>query len=143
MKLYKYDPKTHVFETELEYNSAALFGASIPNTTSIAPPPAQAGKVSKWSPSVGTWVQVDKPVEVPTEVSMWKAKFILEVQGYLAQADALISQMSGADGVVAKHKWTHATVVNRKDPLVAGIQVAMGWTDEVVDGMFIAAANLK
>lgn len=138
MNLYHWDKDyMHIHTT---YGAA---NTSIPNTTTIAPPPAQAGKMSKWSPSVGTWVQVDKPVEVPTEVSMWKAKSILEVQGYLSTADSIISQMSGAESVVAKHKWAHATTVSRKDPLVAGIQVAMGWTDEVVDGMFIAAANLK
>ena len=138
MNLYHWDKNyIHVHTT---YNVANV---SIPNTTPIAPPPAQAGKVSKWSPSVGTWVQVDKPVEVPVEVAMWKAKSILDAQGYLTAADSLISQMTGADGVVAKHKWAHATVVSRKDPLVAGIQMTMGWTNEVVDGMFIAAANLK
>ena len=138
MNLYHWDKNyLHVHTT---YN---VSNAAIPNTTSIAPPPAQTGKVSKWSPSVGTWVQVDKPVEVPAEVAMWKAKSILEVQGYLATADTLIAQMSGADGVVSKHKWAHATVLSRKDTLVAGIQTAMGWTDEVVDGMFIAAANLN
>lgn len=138
MTLYHWDINyLHVHTTHNVAN------ASIPNTTTIAPPPAQAGKVSKWSPAVGTWVQVDKPVEVPAEVAMWKVKSILEVQGYLATADTIIAQMSGADGVVSKHKWAHATVVNRKDTLVAGIQTAMGWTDEVVDGMFIAAANLN
>ena len=138
MNLYHWD-KNYMY-AHTTYNVA---NASIPNTTTIAPPPAQAGKMSKWSPSVGTWVQVDKPVEVPVEVAMWKAKSILDAQGYLTVADTLISQMAGADGVVAKHKWAHATVVSRKDPLVAGIQMTMGWTDEVVDGMFIAAANLK
>ena len=138
MNLYHWDKNyIHVHTT---YNVANV---SIPNTTTIAPPPAQAGKVSKWSPTIGTWVQADKPVEVPVEVAMWKAKSILDAQGYLTAADSLISQMTGAEGVVAKHKWAHATVVNRKDPLVAGIQMAMGWTNEVVDGMFIAAANLK
>lgn len=138
MNLYHWDKNYLHVHTTYKVSNAA-----IPNTTSIAPPPAQAGKVSKWSPSVGTWVQVDKPVEVPAEVAMWKAKSILEVQGYLATADTLIAQMTGADSVVAKHKWTHATVVGRKDTLVADIQTAMGWTDEVVDGIFIAAANLK
>ena len=138
MNLYHWD-KNYMY-VHTTYNVA---NASIPNTTPIAPPPAQAGKASKWSPSVGTWVQVDKPVEVPAEVAMWKAKSILDAQGYLATADSLISQMTGAEGVVAKHKWAHATVVSRKDPLVAGIQMTMGWTNEVVDGMFIAAANLK
>ena len=138
MNLYHWD-KNYMY-AHTTYNVA---NASIPNTTTIAPPPAQAGKMSKWSPSVGTWVQVDKPVEVPVEVAMWKAKSILDAQGYLTAADRLISQMTGADGVVAKHKWAHATVVSRKDSVVASIQVAMGWTDEVVDGMFIAAANLK
>lgn len=138
MNLYHWDKNyTHVHTT---YN---VVNASIPNTTTIAPPPAQAGKVSKWSPSVGTWVQVNKPVEVPAEVAMWKAKSILDAQGYLTEAETLISQMTGADGVVAKYKWAHASVVSRKDSLIAGIQVAMGWSDEVVDGMFIAAANLK
>ena len=138
MNLYHWDKNyIHVHTT---YNVANV---SIPNTTTIAPPPAQAGKVSKWSPTIGTWVQADKPVEVPVEVAMWKAKSILDAQGYLTEADSLISQMTGAEGVVAKHKWAHATVVSRKDSVVAGIQMAMGWTDEVVDGMFIAAANLK
>ena len=140
MKLYHYNSDGYL----VLVSAAADTSTGLPpNCTTIAPAPAQAGKVSKWSPSVGTWVQADKPVEVPAEVAMWKAKSILDVQGYLTTADTLISQMTGAEGVVAKHKWAHATVVSRKDSLVAGIQMATGWTDEVVDGMFIAAANLK
>lgn len=138
MNLYHWDKNyIHVHTT---YNVANV---SIPNTTTIAPPPAQAGKVSKWSPTVGTWVQADKPVEVPTEVSMWKAKSIIDAQGYLTEVETLISQMTGADGVVAKHKWAYATVVSRNDGLVTSMQAAFGWSDAVVDGMFIAAANLK
>ena len=140
MKLYHYNSDGYLVYVSVDIDTSAVLP---PNCTFITPPPAQAGKVSKWSPTVGTWVQVSKPVEVPAEVAMWKAKSILEAQGYLTEAETLISQMTGADGVVAKHKWAHATVVSRKDSLVAGIQVAMGWSDAVVDGMFIAAANLK
>ena len=140
MELYHYNSDGYL----VHVSAAADTSTGLPpNCTIIAPPPAQAGKVSKWSPSVGTWVQVNKPVEVPAEVAMWKAKSIIEAQGYLTEAETLISQMTGADGVVAKHKWAHATVVSRKDSVVAGIQAAMGWSDAVVDGMFIAAANLK
>ena len=138
MNLYHWDKNyMHVLTT---YN---VGNVSIPKTTPIAPLPAQAGKVSKWSPTVGTWVQVDKPVAVPAEVSMWKAKAILEVQGVLPDVVKAINTMPGDSGVVARQKWAHATVVSRTDSLVTVMQSSMGWSDAVVDGMFIAAANLK
>ena len=140
MKLYHYNSDGYlVYVTEDVDTSAVL----PPNCTIIAPPPAQAGKVSKWSPTVGTWVQVDKPVEVPAEVAMWKAKSILEVQGVLPAVKKAINTMPGESGIVARQKWAHATVVSRTDSLVTVMQSSMGWSDEVVDGMFIAAANLK
>ena len=138
MNLYHWDKNyMHVHTT---YN---VGNVSIPNTTTIAPPPAQAGKVSKWSPTVGTWVQVDRPVAVPAEVAMWKAKSILEAQGVLPAIKKAINTMPGDSGIVARQKWAHATVVSRTDSLVTVMQSSMGWSDEVVDGMFIAAANLE
>lgn len=138
MNLYHWDKNyIHVHTT---YNVANV---SIPNTTTIAPPPAQAGKVSKWSPTIGTWVQADKPVEVPVEVAMWKAKSILDAQGLLPSIEKTLADIPSDDGIIARQKWAHATIVSRKDGLVTSMQAAFGWTDEVVDGMFIAAANVN
>ena len=114
-----------------------------PNCTPVAPAPAQPGKIQKWSAAMGTWVQVDKPVTVPSEVAMWKAKSILGVQGFLPDVEKAVNEMPGDEGIVSRQKWAHATVVSRTDVLVANMQVAFGWSDAVIDGMFIAAANLK
>ena len=140
MNLYHYNTDNLLVYVTYNVGAASVIP---PNCTTVAPAPAQAGKIQKWSPTMGTWVQVDKPVAVPSEVPMWKAKSILEAQGFLPDLEKAINTMPGDSGIVARQKWAHATAVSREDPVVAGMQVAMGWSDAVVDGMFIAAANLK
>lgn len=140
MKLYHYNSDGYLVHT----SAAADTSTGIPpNCTTVAPAPAQPGKIQKWSATMGTWVQVDKPVTVPSEVSMWQAKSILEVQGFLPDVEKAINALPGEYGIVARQKWAHATVVSRTDELVANLQVAFGWSDAVIDGMFIAAANIK
>ena len=140
MELYHYNSDGYlVFVSAAADTSTGL----PPNCTTVTPAPAQPGKIQKWSATVGTWVQVDKPVKVPAEVSMWKAKTILDAQGVLPSVEKVIADISGVDGIVARQKWTHATVVSRTDALVTNMQTAFGWSDAVIDGMFIAAANLK
>ena len=140
MELYHYNSDGYL----VHVSAAADTSTGLPpNCTSVAPAPAKPGKIQKWSATVGTWVQVDKPVKVPSEVSMWKAKTILEVQGILPSVEKVIADIPGDDGIVARQKWAHATVVSRTDALVTNMQTAFGWSDAVIDGMFIAAANLK
>lgn len=140
MELYHYNSDGYLVHT----SAAADMSTGIPpNCTTVAPAPAQPGKIQKWSATMGTWVQVDKPVTVPSEVSMWKAKSILEAQGFLPDIEKAINALPGEYGIVARQKWAHATVVSRTDVLVANLQVAFGWSDAVIDGMFIAAANIK
>ena len=140
MDLYHYNADNVLVHTSRNVPTTTTLP---PNCTTVAPAPAQPGKIQKWSAAMGTWVQVDKPVAVPVEVAMWKAKSILEVQGVLPDVVKAINTMPGDEGIVARQKWEHATVVSRTDSLVTGMQSSMGWSDAVVDGMFIAAANLK
>lgn len=140
MNLYHYNADNVLVYTSTNVSLAAGIP---PNCTTVAPAPAQPGKIQKWSATMGTWVQAEKPAFVPNEVSMWKAKSILEVQGFLPDVVKTINTLPGDDGVVARHKWAHATTVSRTDALVSALQSAFGWSDAVVDGMFIAAYNLK
>ena len=140
MNLYHYNADNFLVCTTTGVSSSTPIP---PNCTTVAPAPASAGKIQKWSATLGTWVQVDKPTEVPKEVPMWKAKSILEAQGLLPDVENAIASLPGESGVIARQKWAHATIVSRADAIVIGMQAAFGWSDDVVDGMFIAAANLK
>ena len=140
MELYHYNSDGYL----VYVSTAADISTGIPpSCTTVAPAPAQPGKIQKWSATMGTWVQVDKPAAVPNEVSMWKAKSILEAQGFLPDIEKAINAMPGDDGIVARQKWAHATVVSRTDILVSSMQAAFGWSDAVIDGMFVAAYNIK
>lgn len=88
------------------------------------------GTVTKHFPAIM------KPV--PTTVSMRQARLQLLATDNLATVDAAVSGM----GASAQIEWEYATEVQRSNPLVAGIQALLQWTDEQLDTYFIKASKL-
>ena len=93
-------------------------------------PNAQPPELPIWTPP---------PSDVPQAVSPLQAKAVLLQQGSLAAVEAYVE--SSTDPLV-KLAWTNAIECRRPSPMVAGIASALGWTDEQLDDLFIAAAKI-
>lgn len=78
------------------------------------------------------------PEPVPTTVSMRQARLQLLATNDLTTVDAAVSNM----GQAAQIEWEYAATVERSNPLVAGIQALLQWTDEQLDTYFREAAKL-
>jgi hypothetical protein len=75
---------------------------------------------------------------VPTSVSPFQARKALRHQGMLAQVQTAIA-VADED---MQDAWEYATSFDRNSPFVLGMTQGLGWTDEMVDNLFILAASL-
>lgn len=94
----------------------------------------------------GEWVVELIPAEPPPlmagTVTMRQAKLQLLRAGLLDRADAAIAAMEGIEGRAAQIEWASATTLRRDHPLVAALGTQLGLTDEQIDGLFAAAAQI-
>lgn len=81
---------------------------------------------------------VEPPAPIPTVVSMRQARLALLQGGYLATVNAAIAQGGQADQIT----WEYATEVDRSDPLVANMALALNLTETDLDNLFTLAASL-
>lgn len=79
---------------------------------------------------------------VPQTVSMRQARLALLSAGELAGVDAAIAAMPEPNRSVAKIAWEYSTEVQRTDALVTGIAAGLGMSEQQIDDLFIAAAQL-
>ena len=79
---------------------------------------------------------------VPSAVTMRQTRLALLGAGLLAQVNAAIAAMPGAEGEAARIEWEYAQEVRRDSPLVAGLSAALGLTDEALDDLYQVAAGL-
>jgi hypothetical protein len=82
------------------------------------------------------------PPPVPQVVSMRQARRALLSSGLLAQVDAAVAAIPGAEGEVARIEWEYSGTVERSWPLVLSIGTSLGITDEQMDDLFLLAATL-
>ncbi|MYM25787.1 hypothetical protein GTP46_24470 [Duganella sp. FT135W] len=82
------------------------------------------------------------PPAVPESVPMLNARTQLYKSGLLDQWEALLADMPGDDGALARIKWASALTVRRDDTLVVAGLVMLGLTPEQGDKLFIDAASL-
>lgn len=87
----------------------------------------------------GSQVIVDtEPVKsVPDSVFNYQARLALEDAGFLTQVETIINGLTSD----YKTRFTHTDVWHRRSPHVLFIQQQMGWTDEQLDDLFIAASK--
>lgn len=137
MTIYAYNPTTgELIQTDTV--------ADWMGTTDVPPPvfdPVIAGcfwRGDRWE------IEDAKPpvAPVPTAVTMRQARLALLGAGLLAQVNAAIASMAGAEGEAARIEWEYALEVRRDSPLVAGLSAALGLTDEALDNLYRAAAGL-
>jgi hypothetical protein len=91
-------------------------------------------------PALPEYVPVVDPV--PEVVTMRQARLALLGAGLLAQVNAAIAAMPGAEGDAARIEWEYAQEVRRDSPLVAALLAALGLTDEALDNLFTEGAKL-
>jgi hypothetical protein len=75
---------------------------------------------------------------VPSVVEMAQARLALLNEGSLDTVESNIASM----GPAAQIEWEYRTTVRRDNALVAAMKAQLGWTDEQLDNLFIAAAQL-
>lgn len=79
---------------------------------------------------------------VPQVIPMRNARRILYANNLLTTVEATINGLPGELGDLARIDWATALTVNRTDPIVTQVIPALGRTEEQIDAMFIAAAEL-
>ena len=89
----------------------------------------------------GIWREVfavsTAPVSVPQQVTMRQARLELLSRGLLDDVAAMIA----AAGREAQIEWEYASLVERGNLLIAGVQQQQGFTDAQIDDLFREAAK--
>lgn len=81
------------------------------------------------------------PPYVPQSVSRFQAKAALLNAGLLSQIEAIIADP--ATDAMTKLAWAEAIQFERNSPTVLGLASALGLTDQQLDELFTAAAQIN
>lgn len=92
----------------------------------------------------GAWVDEGGPETVfaPQEVTMRQARLALLGAGLLAQVEAALAELDGAEGEAARIEWEYSQTVRRDKPFVVAVGSALGITDAQLDELFVAASGI-
>jgi len=83
----------------------------------------------------------DAPVVVPTSVTPRQLRLALHYGGKLAQVEQFVA--SGQAPQEAKIAWEYAVEFLRTDPMLEQFAHMLGMSEQDVDAMFVAAAQIK
>lgn len=112
--------------------------------TSVPPPefnPATAGCF--WRADHWEIVPGEAPSDpVPQTVTMRQARLALLGADLLAQVNAAVANIPGAEGDAVRIEWEFSSTVERNRPLVLSLIAALGLTDAQLDDLFRQAAAL-
>ncbi len=75
---------------------------------------------------------------VPRTVTMRQARQALLAAGLLGAVNEAVAEA----GAAAQIDWDFSSEVHRDWPMLLALQPALGWTDQQLDALFIAAAKL-
>ena len=78
-----------------------------------------------------------QPIRVPQQVTMRQARLELLSRGLLDDVEAMIA----AAGREAQIEWEYASLVERGNLVIAGVQQQQGFTDAQIDDLFRGAAK--
>ncbi|MFI0472230.1 hypothetical protein ACGLWX_05840 [Halomonas sp. HMF6819] len=97
-----------------------------------------------WSVRDLTQEEIDarNHVPVPASITPRQARLELLNEGLLSQVDAAINSLDSPDKERAAIEWEFAEVIERDSPWINDIGEALGLTQEQIDEMFIAAAQI-
>ena len=88
--------------------------------------------------NVAAYVEPEHVVVIPQTVSRFQARAALHNAGMLVDVEELIA--SPATDPITVIAWQDAQEFRRTSPTIAGMAAALGWTDQQLDDLFIAAA---
>lgn len=123
------------------------FGGGFGATPQLPSPLVLPSGDQVWSPEVGVFYEgfvlenwfLERPIIVPEQAPMWAVRTILDRDGLLVQAQALIDASSD---VALKNVWEYGNFASRRSPAIMQLAFALGLTDTQIDEMFIAANSL-
>lgn len=100
----------------------------------------QAWAILDW-----TQEQIDahKRLQVPRVVSMAQARQALHQAGLLMAVNNAVASMSGSAGDAARIDWEFRAEVHRDRALVKSMAETLGFTEDQLDELFIAAAAVQ
>lgn len=87
-------------------------------------------------------IEADRKSKVPQVVTMRQARLALLGAGLLANVEAAVAAIPGAEGQAARIEWEYAIEVHRDSPRVAVLSAALGLTGSILDDLFLTAATL-
>lgn len=114
----------HVVQGDPLFAAAQAAGGNAP-LEPVPTAPTEAETLAQW--------------RATAKVSRFQAFAALDAAGLLGQATALVT----AQGGVAKLAWDNAIEFRRSSPTINGLASAMGLTDEALDALFLAAAEIE
>ena len=85
------------------------------------------------------WVVSDIPPAIHEKVATHKMLIAMDAAGLLEQVQALVNGAGGA----LKIAFDRAPEIHRASPMVAGMAAQLGLTEQQVDNLFIAAAQVQ
>jgi hypothetical protein len=83
-----------------------------------------------------------QPVVVPQSITPRQARLALLGAGLLETVQAAFAEIPEPQRTAAQIEWDYALTIERGSPLVAQMAAALGMTDEQVDALFVAGAQL-
>lgn len=98
-----------------------------------------------YDPETGEFTSPEPPpyIEpVPDAVSQRRARLALLHAGLLEQAQTIIDSLPEPQRTAALIEWEYATHISRHNDLVATLTPALGLSEEDVDNLFRAAAQI-
>jgi len=102
-----------------------------------------AGVRAGWKYSDGEFSEPEAPeAHIPQSVSMRQARLAMLSAGILDAVESMIAAMEGDAGKAARIDWEFAKDVRRDWPLVAELGAQLGMTEDQIDELFIAAAEI-
>lgn len=96
----------------------------------------------EWVSNPAHYAEREAYVPVPQSVTMRQARLALHAAGLLTSVDAAIASMAEPDKSVAQITWDYASTVDRGFGMVPQLAAAFGMTEQQIDDLFIAAAQL-
>lgn len=82
------------------------------------------------------------PPSAPQSISMRQARLALLSAGLLSQVEAAIDGLEEPERTAARIEWEYATELRRDHALIAALAAEVNLTEEQVDDLFVAAAEL-
>jgi hypothetical protein len=87
--------------------------------------------------------EIVNTIGVPSEVALWKLRFILNQMGLEQSVTDAINLLEEPQRKAATYIWNFGTAVDRDSNTVIFIKTALGFTEQEVDDIFIQANSIQ